>query len=136
MNQAVAETRAIVLERDLPHPPQKIWRALTQSHLIGEWLMKTDFKPEMGHNFRFSADWGEVACKVRAVEEERTLEYSWNAGDLRSVVTWTLTPTEQGTLLRMEQTGFRKDQPRNYGGARAGWPHFFDGLEQVLARMD
>lgn len=136
MTEAPTETRAVVVERDVPHPPEKIWRALTQSHLIGEWLMKTEFKPEMGHRFRFTADWGEVACEVRAVEEHKLLEYSWDAGDLRSVVTWTLAPTDTGTRLRMEQAGFRKDQPNYYGGARAGWPRFFDKLERVLAGMD
>jgi uncharacterized protein YndB with AHSA1/START domain len=136
LNETSTETRAVVVERDVPHPPEKVWRALTQSHLIEEWLMKTDFKPEVGHCFQFNADWGEVECEVRTVEPQRTLEYSWDAGDLRSVVTWTLTPTDQGTRLRMEQTGFQKDQPRYYGGARAGWPRFFDKLEQVLSEMD
>ena len=132
----MTETRTVVVERDLPHPREKIWRALTQSHLIGEWLMKTAFTPEVGHRFGFSADWGEVDCEVRAVEEQKALEYSWDAGDLRSVVRWTLTPTGKGTRLRMEQTGFRTDQPNYYGGAKLGWPRFFDRLEQVLAEMD
>ncbi len=136
MTEAPTETRAVVVERDLPHPTRKIWRALTQSHLIEEWLMKTDFRAETGHRFRFSADWGEVECEVRAVEEERTLVYSWDAGDLRSEVIWTLTPIDTGTRLRMEQTGFRTDQPNYYGGARAGWPRFFDRLEKVLAKID
>ena len=39
-------------------------------------------------------------------------------------------------LLRMEQTGFAADQTRAYQGARYGWPKFFDGLEQTLARLD
>ncbi|KPA99872.1 SRPBCC family protein [Ahrensia marina] len=135
MTGAATDTRTIIVERDLPHPPEKIWRALTQSHLISEWLMETDFQPEPGHRFNFSADWGEVACKVRAVKEHKTLEYSWDAGDLRSVVTWTLTPTDQGTRLRMEQAGFRMDQPNYYGGAKIGWPRFFDKMEQVLAKL-
>lgn len=136
MTETSTETRTVIVERDLPHPPEKIWRALTQSHLIAEWLMKTEFRPEIGHHFRFSADWGEVSCEVRTVEEHKALEYSWDAGDLKSIVTWTLTPTGKGTRLRMEQTGFRMDQPNYYGGARVGWPRFFDKLEQVLAEME
>lgn len=97
--------------------------------------METDFQPELGHQFNFSADWGDVSCEVQAVKEYKTLEYSWDAGDLRSVVTWTLTPTDQGTRLRMEQAGFRMDQPNYYGGAKIGWPRFFDKMGQVLATL-
>src|SRR5262249_8367371 len=45
------ETKSVVLERELAHSPEKIWRALTQPHLIAEWLMQNDFKLAMGHRF-------------------------------------------------------------------------------------
>ena len=142
MNQPVAETLSVVVEREIPYPPEKIWRALTQPHLIEEWLMKNDFKPVVGHRFNLRADWGAVDCQVLTVEPNRTLSYTWNfshedaAYDLRSVVTFTLTPTSKGTHLRMEQIGFRPDQPRNYQGAKYGWQHFLGRLEQLLARLD
>ena len=136
MSDPATETRSVVIEREMPFPPEKIWRALTQPHLIEAWLMKSDFKPVMDHRFRFSADWGSVDCQVMAVEPNRTLAYSWGAYGVGSVVTWTLTPTSAGTHLRMEQSGFRPDQPQAYNGARAGWPRFFAALEQQLARMD
>ena len=44
MNQAATETRSVIVEREVPYPPEKIWRALTQPHLIEEWLMKNDFR--------------------------------------------------------------------------------------------
>jgi uncharacterized protein YndB with AHSA1/START domain len=56
------ETLSVVVERQLPHPPEKIWRALTQGPLLEEWLMKNDFKPVVDHRFKFSADWGSVDC--------------------------------------------------------------------------
>jgi uncharacterized protein YndB with AHSA1/START domain len=130
------ETLSVVVERLLRHPPEKIWRALTQSHLIEEWLMSNDFKPDHGHRFSLTANWGGVEGEVQVVEEHRALSYSWNTRDLTSTVTWTLTPTATGTLLRMEQTGFRPDQQPYYRGATAGWPHFLDALEGVLARLD
>ncbi|MPZ32197.1 MAG: polyketide cyclase [Rhodospirillales bacterium] len=133
---AATETRSVVVEREIPHPPEKIWRALTQPHLIEEWLMKNDFKPVVGHGFNLRADWGAVECRVMAVEPNRTLSYTWGAYGLESVVTWTLTPTGTGTHLRMEQSGFRPDQQQAYGGAKAGWPRFFASLEQVLARTE
>ena len=140
MSNAAAATatqlRSVVVERDIPHPPEKIWRALTQPHLIQEWLMKNDFVPVVGHDFKLSADWGAVECRVTAVEPNKTLAYTWGAYGLESVVTWTLTPTSTGTHLRMEQAGFRPDQQQAYGGAKAGWPRFFASLEQVVARME
>ena len=136
MNEGSTGTRAVVIEREFRHPADKIWRALTQPHLIEEWLMKTSFAPVLGHRFDFRADWGSVDCEVLAIEPNRTLSYTWGDHDLKSVVTWTLTPTDGGTRLRMEQTGFQPDQPRYYHGARAGWPRFLAALEQLLARMD
>jgi uncharacterized protein YndB with AHSA1/START domain len=136
LTRAAAETRSVVVEREISHPPEKIWRALTQPHLIEEWLMKNDFKPVMDHRFSLSAEWGGVACQVKAVEPNRTLSYTWDTKDLESVVTWTLTPTATGTRLRMEQAGFRPDQEPYYRGAKGGWPRFLAALEMVLARMD
>jgi uncharacterized protein YndB with AHSA1/START domain len=132
----MTETRSVVVEREFPHPPEKLWRALTQPHFIEEWLMKNDFKPEVGQRFDLSADWGSVACQVKTLETARTLSYSWNTKDLDSVVTWTLTPTQAGTLLRMEQTGFRQDQRSYYQGAFVGWQRFFSNLEEVVGKMD
>ena len=143
MNQTSAETRSVAVEREVPFPPEKIWRALTQPHLIEEWLMKNDFKPEVGHSFNLRGEWGGVLdCEVLAVEPHRTLTYTWNfshddaAYDLRSVVTFTLVPTNTGTRLRVEQSGFRPDQKQAFGGARAGWQQFLAKLEEVLARTD
>ena len=135
-----AETRSVVVEREMPHPPEKLWRALTQPHLIAEWLMKNDFAPVVGHRFNLRGEWGGVLdCEVLVVEPNRELAYTWNhvhddaAFNLQSVVTFTLTPTASGTHLRMEQAGFRPDQRQAFGGANAGWQQMFAKLEQVLA---
>ena len=143
MNETSNETRTVTIEREFPHPPEKLWRALTQPHLIEEWLMKNDFKPVVGHSFNLRGEWGGVLdCKVLAIEPHRMLSYSWDfahhdaAFDLRSVVTFTLTQTGSGTHLRVEQSGFRPDQKQAYGGAKAGWQTFLANLEQVLARKD
>lgn len=136
MSETPADTRSVVVEREIPHPPEKLWRALTQPHLIEAWLMKNDFQPVAGHRFELRGDWGSVACQVREVEPNKTLSYTWGALGLESVVTWTLTPTRTGTHLRMEQAGFRADQQQAYQGAKYGWQRFFGNLEQVLARID
>ena len=130
------ETKSVVVERELPVPPEKLWRALTQPHLIAEWLMQNDFAAATGHRFRFTADWGGVDCEVLDVEPHKTLSYSWAAMGLESVVTWTLTATSKGTHLRMEQSGFRADQQQAYQGAKFGWQKFLGNLEQILARTE
>jgi len=111
MNDTTRETRSAIVEREFPHPPEKLWRALTQPHLMEEWLMKNDFKPEVGHSFNLRGEWGGVLdCKVLTIEPHRTLSYTWNfthedaAYNLESVVVFTLTPTARGTHLRVEQS--------------------------------
>ena len=142
MTDIATETRSVVVvEREVAYPPEKIWRALTQPHLMEEWLMKTDFKPVAGHRFSLRRDPKPdvsvvIDCQVLEIEPNQTLSYTWEAFGLESVVTWTLTPTSTGTLLRMEQSGFRPDQQQAYYGARAAWRGFFAALEQVLARTD
>lgn len=141
MTEAATETRSVVVEREFPHAPEKLWRALTQPHLIEEWLMKNDFAPIVGHRFNLRGEWGGVLdCEVLAIEPGRTLSYTWNfahddpAYALKSVVTFTLSPTAAGTHLRMEQAGFRPEQKQAFGGAKAGWQQFLTKLDDVAAR--
>jgi uncharacterized protein YndB with AHSA1/START domain len=136
MTNTATETRSVVVEREFPFPAEKVWRALTQPHLLAEWLMKNDFRPDVGHQFKFSGDWGAADCRVLTIEQQKTLSYTWAAMGLETVVTWTLTPAGTGTHLRMEQAGFRSDQPQAFNGARYGWQNMFAKLEQVLARAD
>ena len=135
MTDTSTETRSVVIEREMPYPPETIWRALTQPHLIEEWLMKNDFAPVVGHRFNLRGDWGTVDCQVLSIEPNKMLTYTWAAMGLESVVTWTLVPTSTGTHLRMEQSGFRPDQSQAYQGAKFGWQKFFANLEQVVARV-
>lgn len=136
MTSLASDTRSVVFEREIPHPPEKVWRALTQPHLIEEWLMKSDFKAVVGHHFSLRADWGAVDCRVLTVEPNKTLSYTWASHGLESVVTWTLTRSSSGTHLRMEHSGFGPDQERAYQGAKGGWQKFIAALEQVVARLN
>jgi uncharacterized protein YndB with AHSA1/START domain len=136
----MSETLCVTVERDIPFPPEKIWRALTQPHLIEEWLMKNDFAPVVGHRFNLRGEWGGVLdCEVLVVEPNKSLSYTWNyahedaAYRLQSVVNLTLTPTRSGTLLRVEQVGFRPEQKQAYGGAKLGWKQFLERLQSLLA---
>ena len=134
-------TRSLVIEKELPHPPEKIWRALTQGPLIKEWLMDNDFQPVVGHKFSFRAtpvaNWsGVIDSEVLVVEPNKKLTYSWGTLGLESLVVWTLVPTEGGTLLRMEQSGFGPDQDANFKGAKYGWTKFIGNLERVVGGLE
>ena len=131
----MTQTRSVIVERQLPWPPEKVWRALTQPHLIAEWLMRNDFQPVMDHAFQLHGDWGSVNCRVTEIEPPRVLAYTWEAFGLETVVTWTLSPDGAGTHLRLEQAGFLSEpaHDRFFQGAQQGWAGFLAKLEQVLA---
>jgi uncharacterized protein YndB with AHSA1/START domain len=143
----VADTpHTLRVERLMPHPAEKIWRALTQGPLIEEWLMQNNFQPVVGHRFNFRSTpmphWnGVVDCEVLVVEPNKRLSYRWNSSGaeaiagLKTVVTWTLTPTGGGTHVRMEQSGFRPGDSNNYQGANYGWQKYVAGLERVVAGL-
>lgn len=105
----------IVREADYAHPPERVWRALTDPKELGSWLMPNNFAPTVGHKFQFKVGpkvgWrGIVDCEVLEVDPPRRLVYSWQ-GDPKhrsTTVCWTLTPTSDGgTRLKLEHTGFR-----------------------------
>ena len=130
-----ASTHTVTVERHLPYPQEKVWRALTEGPLIEQWLMKNDFQPAVDHAFKFTADWGSVDCQVLTIDPPKTLAYSWSAYGLDTVVTFTLDPTATGTLLRMEQSGFRSNQDAAYNGATYGWQAFLGNLDRVVAEL-
>jgi uncharacterized protein YndB with AHSA1/START domain len=141
MNNASAPTRSLVIEREIPHSPEKIWRALTQSPLVEEWLMKNDFQPVVGHRFNFRSTpvpgWnGVIDAEVLVVDPTSRLSYSWETMGMESVVAWTLTPTKGGTHVRMEQTGFRSEEDAAYKGASWGWTKFIGNLERVAGGLN
>ena len=137
------ETKSIVVERLMPHPPEKVWRALTQSALMAEWLMRNDFEPLVGHRFNFHATpipgaWNGVSdCEVLEVEPFSRLVWRQQASGeqkadgLDSIVTWTLTAAEGGTLVRMEQAGFKPKDEMGFRMMSGGWPRIVAGLERV-----
>jgi uncharacterized protein YndB with AHSA1/START domain len=79
---------------------------------------------------------GVTNYEVLAVEAPRRLQYPWGDGTesdsgLVTIVTWTLTVTADGTLVRMEQSGFRPHDEGGYKGMGGGWPRILAGLERV-----
>jgi uncharacterized protein YndB with AHSA1/START domain len=137
MSNPTETTRSVVIERTFAHPPEKLWRALTESPLVAQWLMNNDFEPVVGRKFQFRAEpvpnWnGVIDCEVLVVDPLKQPSYSWGALGLGTVVLWTLTPAEEGTHVRMEQSGFGPNQDAAYKGANYGWQKFLGALERVL----
>lgn len=137
MSQPVEGTRSVVIEKIFPHPPEKVWRALTDSSLLGQWLLRNDFEPEVGRAFQFRNEpmpnWdGVIDCKVLVLDPMQRLSYSWRAFGLESTVLFTLTQTDNGTHVRMEHSGFAANQNAAYQGAQYGWQRFLGNLQQLL----
>lgn len=138
---APSEARSISFEFDLHHPPEKVWRALTDPALLADWLLPViDLELEPGAEFTFKTEphpgWdGTVNCRFVEIEPHRKLSYTWSVPFLDTVVTFTLTPTASGTRLSLVQSGFTPDQKRELGGARYGWKMMGDKLSDLLARI-
>jgi uncharacterized protein YndB with AHSA1/START domain len=139
---AAPHTESIAFDFDLPHPPEKVWRALTDPALLSAWLLPVlDFKLAPGTAFTFNAPpqpgWdGLVNCRMLEIEPHRKLSWNWVAGDIDTVLTFTLTPSGSGTRLVVVQSGFKPDQKRNVAGARYGWKMMGAKLVDLLARLD
>ena len=138
---AKSQTESLSFEFDLPHPPEKVWRALTDPALLAEWLLPViDLKLEPGAPFTLKTQpypgWdGTVNCRFVEIETHRKLSYTWDVPFLNTVVTFTLTPTGSGTRLSLVQSGFKEEQKREFGGARYGWKMMGGKLVDLLGRM-
>ena len=112
------------MERSINHrlffnqAPAEVWEYLTRPELIELWLMKSDIKPLVGHEFQFRTNPlpqfnfdGIINCKVLEVIPFKKLSYSWKGGNngkvtLDSIVVWTLLAKDGGTELELVHTGF------------------------------
>jgi uncharacterized protein YndB with AHSA1/START domain len=139
-DEARAETKTLAMEFDLKHPPQKVWRALTDPVLLTEWLLPVfDLELAKGAAFTFKTEphpgWdGVVNCKILEIDEPRKISYAWAVPFLDTVVTFTLAPTAAGTRLSLVQSGFKPEQKQEFGGAKYGWKMMGERLVELLAR--
>ncbi len=140
------EARTIRVTYEIPHPPAKVWRALTEPSLVASWLMENDIRPVVGHEFTFRTSpmpgWdGVVRCRVLEAEAPKRLSYSWRGGApeslLDSVVTWTLTASPSGgTELTLEHSGFLPRNAFAFEAMGKGWRgKVGERLSDVCARL-
>jgi uncharacterized protein YndB with AHSA1/START domain len=145
---ATRRKESIVVENELPDPPERVWRALTDPQLLESWLMPNNIGAEVGARFQFRTApapgfSGIVECEVLEVVPHRLLVYSWRGGskavegyghELDTVVTWRLTPLENGgTRLHLEHSGFDPDS-FVFKAMSQGWKgKVSEKIHQVLA---
>jgi uncharacterized protein YndB with AHSA1/START domain len=140
-------TKSIKHQFFFPHPPEMIWEYLTKPELMELWLMKNDFQPIVGFDFQFrtgpipSLNFdGIVYCKVLEIVPLKKLSYSWKSGPgegkitLDSVVVWKLQPTDKGTELFLEHSGFaEKENLDIYNGLMHGW---LQNIQKIADRLN
>jgi uncharacterized protein YndB with AHSA1/START domain len=110
----------IRIMREYPHPPAKVWRALTDPDVIPLWTSSgrggrpEGFSPVVGTRFRFVAKprpgWrGIVECEVLEAREPSLLRYSWVGDENGAVsqVTYRLEPDHSRTRFTFDHAGFR-----------------------------
>lgn len=102
----------ITRERTYPAPIERVWPLVSTAEGLASWLMPNDLQPVVGHRFSFTTrpapgfD-GVVLAEVVDVDPPRRISFTWVGGPLDTVVTFTLTPLQNGgTRLRMTHTGF------------------------------
>jgi uncharacterized protein YndB with AHSA1/START domain len=140
-------TKTIRREILIPQPREQVWRAITDSTALAEWMFSNDFVPRIGHQFTFQVppnpkmkfDGMVVHCEVLECEPPSRLAFSWSAGGLEGTqVSFRLEPEGEGTRLFLEHSGFDVSQPwmeQAARGAEFGWAKMLGQLSAVVAGL-
>ncbi|HQQ98615.1 MAG TPA: SRPBCC domain-containing protein [Cyclobacteriaceae bacterium] len=131
------------MQREIKHTfyftqtPEEVWDYLTKPELMEQWLMPSDFKPSVGHHFRFTNPNNTfVVCEVVEVNPFTRLSYIWKNDwavtktPYTSTVTWTLTRIDGGTELLLVHRGF--EVFKNLFDHNRGWMHLCNKLAEIL----
>lgn len=74
--------RTIRLKTVLPYSTDKVWQALTDAKLLGNWFMENNIEPTQGHYFTFrmkpQKGWdGITHCEIISVEPQKHISYTY-----------------------------------------------------------
>jgi uncharacterized protein YndB with AHSA1/START domain len=122
---------ALVFERRIKAPPDRVWRALTEPDELRAWLARAEVDLRPGGaivlTFENEDDEGVMRGAVNEVEEGRFLEFTWREeGAGESVVRFEVAPDGDGTRLTLTHTFEQIDDISGFG---AGWHHHLELLE-------
>ena len=128
----------LFFERRYEHPIERVWEAISTSTALERWLMRNDFKAELGRAcvFRFcTSDNPEdtlVFVTVEGLDPPRFMKWRWREEDeVDSVVTFELESIGSATLLRVRHSG---DVSAAFADSlERGWPGKLDALDQELS---
>ncbi|MDX3005378.1 SRPBCC family protein [Kribbella solani] len=121
------------MRRELPHPVEKVWRAITEPKQLSGWFpaaVEAELRLDGPMVFSFPGEPGapvalQTTGVIRAYDPPTLLEYTWGEELLR----WELTPTDAGCTLHLTAT--YDDRPGS-GSFAGGWTLCFDALQRVL----
>jgi uncharacterized protein YndB with AHSA1/START domain len=121
------ETWTLVLVKDLRHPPEKVWRALTEPAHLCEWA-PFDASAGLGKVGTVNVTWvgtsAPIETRVTRADAPKVLEYKSGDNDMR----WELEDRDGGTRLTLWAVIDR----RYISMGAAGWHIAFDVLERLL----
>lgn len=137
--------QSLAFEKHFPHPPSKVWQALTTREALAEWLMPNDFEPVVGRVFRFTyprndceqqgseQDLGVVLVEVEQISPPKRMVWLWRNTDQGETtrVIFTLHPTTGGTLLRLDHTDIATAD--EVTSLNDGWPGKLDALADLFS---
>ncbi|AZP04431.1 metalloregulator ArsR/SmtB family transcription factor [Jeotgalibaca ciconiae] len=133
----------VILDFQYTSSIEQVWKALTESDILEQWILANDFKPVVGHTFQFKSEpneyWdGIIDGEVLEVDEPHKLSYIWASAGETTTVVWTLTEVSEGkTDLHFEMTGFSEETKATPGaidGAVYSWTEFAKKLKTVLEK--
>lgn len=145
-------TQTIRREIVIPQPREQVWRAITDSAALAEWMFPNDFLPRVGHRFTFQVPPNPKAkfegiivhcevleCQPPGQTTSGRLVFSWSAGGLVDTrVSFQLEPDGDATRVRFEHCGFDVSQPwgnQALRGAEFGWKKMLEKLPAVVAGL-
>lgn len=134
-------THTIRRELKLAQPREAVWRSLTDSAALAEWMYPNDFEPRVGHHFTFRVppkpqleEGLIVRCEVLKCVPPSELVFTWIVDDfLDTRVSYRLEPDGTGTRVLFEHSGF--EQKGALTGADYGWKAMHAKLAEMLVRQ-
>jgi uncharacterized protein YndB with AHSA1/START domain len=116
-------------ERQLRHPVEKVWEALTDPAEIEAWWARAQLELAEGGRARFEWLNGDAVAdgRITRLEAPRAIEFDT---DIHGRLLWELEPAGDGTRLTLTVTAELPDE--HLASVRAGWHVHIDFLEDAL----